>query len=204
MLQNPRQFWLSSRTPYINRSPLSSHIDFLCAAVRQQKPRISKFPILYTSVPFFAPGPEMESSPLETRDRYCYWVFIPTRWMDGDPYGHVNNAQYYSFVDTAVTSMLIDKGVLHGPRSNSIGLCVESGCRFLAPVSFPGTIEAGVRIARVGNSSLRYEVGLFKSGDTQPVAAAYFVHVFVDPETRRPVPLSEEVKASMCALTLDA
>jgi acyl-CoA thioester hydrolase len=146
----------------------------------------------------------MESSPLETRDRYGYWVSIPTRWMDGDPYGHVNNAQYYSFVDTAVTSMLIDKGVLRGPRSNSIGLCVESGCRFLAPASFPGTIDAGVRLARVGNSSLRYEVGLFKAGEAQAVAVAHFTHVFVDPQTRRPVPLSEELKATMRALMLDA
>jgi len=142
----------------------------------------------------------MESSPAETRDRYPYWVSIPTRWMDGDPYGHVNNAQYYSFVDTAVTRMLIDKGVLRGTDSGSIGLCVESGCRFLAPVSFPETIEAGVRVARVGNSSLRYEVGLFKAGAAQALAAAFFVHVFVDPHTRRPAPLSEAAKAAMRAL----
>ncbi len=146
----------------------------------------------------------MESSPVETRERYVYWVSIPTRWMDGDPYGHVNNAQYYSFVDTAVTRMLIDKGALRGPLSGSIGLCVESGCRFLAPVTFPQSIDAGVRVARVGNSSLRYEVGLFKAGEAQAVAVAYFVHVFVDSKTRRIVPLSEEVKAAMRALMLDA
>jgi acyl-CoA thioester hydrolase len=163
-----------------------------------------EFSILYTSVPDLALGREMDGSPAETRERYAYWVSVSTRWMDGDPYGHVNNAQYYSFVDTAVTRMLIDKGVLRGPLSGSIGLCVESGCRFLAPVSFPETIDAGVRIGRVGNSSLRYEVGLFKAGETQPVAVAYFVHVFVDSQTRRPAPLSEEVKASMRALMQDA
>jgi acyl-CoA thioester hydrolase len=146
----------------------------------------------------------MEDSPVETRERYAYWVSLPTRWMDGDPYGHVNNAQYYSFVDTAVTRMLIDKGVLRGPHSKSIGLCVESGCKFLAPVSFPETIDAGVRLGRVGNSSLRYEVGLFKAGGAQAVAVAHFTHVFVDPQTRRPAPLSEEVKAAMRALMLDA
>lgn len=146
----------------------------------------------------------MESHPAETRDRYAYWVSIPTRWMDGDPYGHVNNAQYYSFVDTAVTRMLIDKGALRAPHSRAIGLCVESGCRFLAPVSFPETIDAGVRVGRVGNSSLRYEVGLFKAGEAQPVAVAYFTHVFVDPQTRRSMPLSDEVKATMRALMLDA
>ena len=144
----------------------------------------------------------MEDFRAETRDRYRYWTSIPTRWMDGDPYGHVNNAQYYSFVDTAVTRMLIDKGVLRGPRSQSIGLCVESGCRFLAPVSFPEDVDAGVRIGRVGNSSLRYEVGLFRAGAAEPVAVAYFVHVFVDPQTRRPVPLSEDAKAAMRALML--
>ncbi len=146
----------------------------------------------------------MESLPVETRERYGYWVSMTTRWMDGDPYGHVNNAEFYSFVDTAVTRMLIDKGVLRGPHSKSIGLCVESGCRFFAPVSFPETIDAGVRVARVGNSSLRYEVGLFKAGGAQPVAVAHFTHVFVDPQTRRPLPLSEQAKAAMRALMLSA
>ena len=145
----------------------------------------------------------MESPPTETRNRYSYWVSIPTRWMDCDPYGHVNNAQYYSYVDTAVTRMLIDKGLLRGPASRSIGLCVESGCQFLAPVSFPETIDTGVRVDHVGNSSVHYEVGLFKSGEAQPAAVAYFIHVFVDPQTRRPVPLSEEEKTTMRALMLD-
>jgi len=167
-------------------------------------PAREKGQFLYTSIPFLTLGREMESSPVESRDRYGYWVSIPTRWMDGDPYGHVNNAQYYSFIDTAVTRMLIDKGLLRGSHSKSIGLCVESGCRFLAPITFPETIDTGVRIARVGNSSLRYEVGLFKAREAQPVAVAYFTHVFVDPETRRPVPLSEDAKATMRALMLDA
>ena len=146
----------------------------------------------------------MASVPAETRDRYFHWISIPTRWMDGDPYGHVNNAQYYSFVDTAVTRMLIDKGALRSPQSRSIGLCVESGCQFLAPVTFPEAIDAGVRVARVGNSSLRYEVGLFKAVGTEPVALAFFTHVFVDPDTRRPVALSAEVKSAMRALMLPA
>ena len=144
----------------------------------------------------------MESSIPETRARYPYWVSIPTRWMDGDPYGHVNNAQYYSYVDTAVTRMLYDKGALGETDSKSIGLCVESGCKFLAPVTFPENIDAGVRLGRVGNTSLRYEIGLFKEGEAQAAAVAFFVHVFVDPQTRRPVPLSEEIKAAMRALML--
>lgn len=138
----------------------------------------------------------------ENRDRYLYWVSIPTRWMDGDPYGHVNNVEYYSFIDTAVTRMLLDKGVLRNPAFKGIGLCVESQCQYHAPISFPETIEAGVRIGRTGNSSLRYEVGLFKQGEEHPAAVGSFTHVFVDPETHRPTPLSDEVKQGMQALTL--
>jgi len=130
----------------------------------------------------------------EQRSQYFYWVDIPTRWMDGDPYGHVNNVEYYSFIDTAVTRMLLDKQVLRNPQFQAVGLCVESQCRYYAPISFPETIEAGVRIARIGNSSLRYEVGLFKPGEQEPAAAGYFIHVFVDPDNHRPVPLSDEIK----------
>lgn len=140
----------------------------------------------------------------ESRSRYPYWVSIPTRWMDGDPYGHVNNVEYYSFIDTAVTRMLIDKGVLRNPDFAGIGLCVESHCQYFAPISFPETIEAGVRIGRVGSSSLRYEVGLFRENEQTPAAAGYFVHVFVDPQTNQPVPLSDKVKENMGALTLPA
>lgn len=136
------------------------------------------------------------------RSQYLYWVNVPTRWMDGDPYGHVNNVEYYSFIDTAVTRMLLDKEVLRNPQFQAVGLCVESQCRYHAPISFPETIEAGVRIGRVGNSSLRYEVGLFKQGEEQPAAEGYFVHVFVDPTTHRPVSLNETVKQRMQELML--
>lgn len=138
----------------------------------------------------------------EPRQRYRYWLSIPTRWMDADPYGHVNNAQYYSYVDTVVTDMLIAKQVLRGPHWNAIGLVIESGCKYHAPISFPERLDAGLRIARIGNSSLRYEVGLFKDGESAPAATAFFVHVFVDPESRRPVPLVEPVRAAMQALVL--
>lgn len=139
---------------------------------------------------------------VETRDRYRYWLSIPTRWMDGDPYGHVNNAQYYSFIDTVVTTMLIDKQVLRSPHWNAIGLVIESQCVYSAPITFPEIVEAGLRIGRVGGSSLRYEVALFKQGDDKPAAVAHFVHVFVDPETRRPVSLVEPVRKAMLELTL--
>ncbi|WP_185267087.1 acyl-CoA thioesterase [Halopseudomonas xiamenensis] len=140
----------------------------------------------------------------EQRDQYFYWVDIPTRWMDGDPYGHVNNVEYYSFIDTAVTRMLLEKKILRNPNFRAVGLCVESQCRYYAPISFPETIEAGVRIARVGNSSLRYEVGLFKSGEHKPAAAGYFVHVFVDPDNHRPVSLSAQIRQQIQAVTVPA
>lgn len=146
----------------------------------------------------------MNDKIIETRERYRYWLPIATRWMDGDPYGHVNNVQYYSFIDTVVTTMLIDKQVLRGPHWDAIGLAIESQCNYQAPITFPEVIDAGLRIGRIGNSSLRYEVGLFKQGDTQPAAIGHFVHVFVDPQTRRPVPLVEAVRKAMSELMLPA
>lgn len=140
----------------------------------------------------------------ETRERYRYWLPIATRWMDGDPYGHVNNVQYYSFVDTVVTTMLIDKQVLRSPHWNAIGLTIESQCNYHESITFPEVVDAGLRIGRVGNSSLRYEVAIFRQGRKQPAATAHFVHVFVDPVTRRPVPLAEEVRKAMSALMLPA
>jgi acyl-CoA thioester hydrolase len=139
----------------------------------------------------------------ESRDRYRYWLTIPTRWQDGDPYGHVNNAVYYSFMDTVLTTMLLERGVLRNPSWSAIGLCVESHCEFLAPITFPAQVEGGLRIGKIGNSSLRYEVGLFPAGAGSPAAVGYFVHVFVDANTRRPVPLDAATRAKMIELTLD-
>ncbi len=138
----------------------------------------------------------------ESRDRYRYWLQIPTRWQDGDPYGHVNNVVYYSWFDTALTRMLIDHQVLRSAHWKAIGLCVESHCEFHAAVTFPDTVDAGVRIGRIGNSSLRYEIGLFLQGQQQPCAHGYFVHVFVDPDTRKPVPLVPAVRQEMQMLIL--
>jgi acyl-CoA thioester hydrolase len=103
------------------------------------------------------------------RADYLYFAAIPTRWMDNDVYGHVNNVQYYSFFDTVVNGYLIDKGVLFDS------------------LSFPQTVEAGLRVARLGQSSVRYEIGLFASGADVAAAQGHFVHVYVDRATRRPV-----------------
>lgn len=131
----------------------------------------------------------------ERRPNYPYGIEIPTRWMDCDAYGHVNNVIYYSWFDTAVTRMLFGAGLIWMHDSPIVGLCVESHCEFFAPVAFPDTIEARVRIGRIGDKSLRYEVGLFLPEREEPVAAGYFVHVFVDRETRRPVSLTPEQRA---------
>lgn len=136
------------------------------------------------------------------RADYRFQLEIPTRWADADAYGHVNNVIYYSWFDTAVTRMLYERGVLSLHGKGSIGLCVESQCLYFSPVEFPQTIEAHVRIGRLGDKSLRYEVALFLAGEEAPAAAGHFIHVFVDRETRRPTPLTAEQKAALADLVV--
>jgi len=131
---------------------------------------------------------------METRADYRWFLSIPTRWMDNDVYGHVNNVVYYSYFDTVVNKMLIAEGLLDIERSPTIGLCVESHCAFAAPLMFPETVEAGLRIGRLGTSSVRYEIALFREGIEAPAATGHFVHVFVDRTTRRPEPLDAQAR----------
>jgi len=138
----------------------------------------------------------------ESRERYSYWLNIPTRWQDGDPYGHVNNVVYYSYFDTAINKMLIDYLVLRGPHWDAIGLCVESQCQFHNSITYPETVDTGVRIRHIGNTSVRYELGIFRTGHSSPCASGHFVHVFVDPKTRRPTPLVPPVRDIMNRLML--
>lgn len=130
-----------------------------------------------------------------TRDGYRLFRTITTRWMDNDVYGHVNNVVYYSFFDTAVNAALIEAGVLDPATSAIIGLVVETGCRYAAPLAFPAAIEAGIRVARLGTSSVRYEVGLFAAGEPSAAAEGFFVHVYVDRTTRRPAALPPPLRA---------
>ena len=124
---------------------------------------------------------------------------IATRWMDNDHYGHVNNVAYYSFFDTAVNRVLIEAGLdIHG--GDVIGLAVETGCAFHRPIAFPQALEAGVRVAHLGTSSVRYEVGIFVLGDDAIAAHGHFVHVFVDRSTRRPRPIPDPLRAAMESL----
>jgi acyl-CoA thioester hydrolase len=125
---------------------------------------------------------------------------ITTRWMDNDVYGHVNNVQYYSYFDTVVNGYLIQHHVLDPATSPVIGLVVETQCNYFAPLSFPQTIDAGLRVARLGGTSVRYEVGLFAEGDDLAAAQGHFVHVYVDRITRRPVVLPSALRNALAPL----
>ena len=133
----------------------------------------------------------------EARDRYRRFLTIPTRWMDNDVYGHVNNVVYYSYFDTVVNEYLVSSGSLDIERSPIIGLVVETRCRFFRPVAFPDTVHAGLRVARLGNSSVRYEVGLFRNDESAAAAQGHFVHVYVDRETRKPTALPPEMREAL-------
>jgi acyl-CoA thioester hydrolase len=136
----------------------------------------------------------------DQRDQYFHLSSISTRWMDNDVYGHVNNVQYYSFFDTVVNRYLIDAGALDIHHGEVIGLVVETHCNYFAPLAFPQDVEAGLRVAQVGRSSVRYEVGLFAPGQPLAAAAGHFVHVYVDRDNRRPVPLPGALLAALAPL----
>lgn len=140
--------------------------------------------------------------PTETRDRYAHLTTLDTRWMDNDAYGHVNNVVYYSFFDTAVNRWLIARGALDVAASPAIGLVVETQCRYLQPITFPDQVTAGLRVAHVGRSSVRYEIALFRNDEPTAAAVGHFVHVYVDRTTRRAVPVPDAVRAALAALRL--
>jgi len=121
------------------------------------------------------------------RSQYRHFETITTRWADNDAYGHVNNVVYYSWFDTVVNRYLIGAGVLDIEHGATIGLVVETHCNYFASIAFPQNVEAGLRVARIGASSVRYEIGLFAEGAPLAAACGHFVHVYVDRETRRPV-----------------
>jgi len=131
--------------------------------------------------------------------RAAYRAFraITTRWMDNGVYGHMNNVVHYSLFDTAVNGWLVEKGVLDIHAGARIGLAVETGCRYFAELAFPDIVTAGLRVAHIGNSSVRYEVGLFRNGEGQAAAEGFFVHVYVDRATRRPVRLDDALRATL-------
>jgi acyl-CoA thioester hydrolase len=130
----------------------------------------------------------------EHRTAYKAFREITTRWMDNDVYGHVNNVIYYSYFDTAVNHYLIDVGYLDLSSSAVIGLVVETQCSYLNPIVFPDRVTAGIRVAKIGTSSVRYEIGLFRNADETASAQGHFTHVYVDRASKRPVPLPEALR----------
>jgi acyl-CoA thioester hydrolase len=134
---------------------------------------------------------------IETREAYAHLSTIDTRWMDNDAYGHVNNVVYYSFFDTAVNRWLIERGLLDVASSPAIGLVVETQCRYLAPITFPDRVTAGIRVARIGRSSVRYEIGLFRNDELSASAVGYFVHVYVDRASRTSVSVPDAIRRAL-------
>ncbi|MBU6436917.1 MAG: acyl-CoA thioesterase [Betaproteobacteria bacterium] len=142
---------------------------------------------------------EPRAQPL-TRDHFRHFLSLTTRWMDNDVYGHLNNVVYYSLFDTVVNRTLIERGVLDPQASDVIGLVVHTQCHYFAPLAFPQEVQAGVRVAHMGQSSVRYALGLFAADAPLSAAHGEFVHVYVDRITRRPVPLPAPLRAALQSL----
>ena len=136
------------------------------------------------------------------RDAYRHFQAIPTRWKDNDVYGHVNNVVYYSYFDTVVNQYLIQQKALDIENSQVVGLVVETGCQYFAPIAFPDLVTAGLRVAKIGNSSVRYEIGIFRNAEQDGSAQGFFVHVYVDRITRRPAELPAAVRAAVGRILL--
>jgi acyl-CoA thioester hydrolase len=131
----------------------------------------------------------------ESRDRYRHFLAVPTRWMDNDAYRHVNNVVYYSWFDTVVNGYLVARGALEIDSGAVIGLVVETHCEYFSPIAFPDVAHAGLRVARLGTSSVRYEIGIFRNDEQRAAAQGHFVHVYVDRATSRPVPLPARLRS---------
>jgi len=138
-----------------------------------------------------------EKPPIGTRDQYPHFLPIPTRWMDNDLYGHVNNVVYYSYFDTVVNRYLIDPGGLDIHNGTVVGIVAETQCRFFKSFTYPETVQAGLRVGRLGNSSVRYEIGLFAEGEDAARAEGHFVHVFVERGSNRPVPIPGGIRKAL-------
>jgi acyl-CoA thioester hydrolase len=136
------------------------------------------------------------SAPLPARSDYVHHAPIQTRWKDNDVYGHVNNVVYYSYFDTVINEWLVREGGLDVVASAVIGLCVESHCSYVAPASYPEALVAGVRVGKLGRTSVRYELGIFRASG-ELCAHGWFVHVFVDRATRRPTPPPDRLRAAL-------
>jgi acyl-CoA thioester hydrolase len=140
----------------------------------------------------------------DTRAVFAHFRRMDTRWNDNDAYGHINNVVYYAFFDTAVNAYLIQSGTLDIRNSTVIGLVVETQCQYFKPIAYPDTVHAGIRVAKLGTSSVRYEIGLFRNDDDAAAAQGHFVHVYTDRATNRPVPIPDETRRALSALVMPA
>lgn len=136
----------------------------------------------------------------QTRRDFRHFHAIPTRWMDNDIYGHVNNVHYYSYFDTAVNRFLIDQGVLDIHQGEIVGFVVETTCSYFQPLAFPDVVHVGIRVARLGNASVRYELGLFRNDEDRVAAAGHFVHVYVNRESGLSVAMPEATRQVLSTL----
>ena len=134
------------------------------------------------------------------RNSYRCYMTIATRWADNDAYGHVNNTAFYQWFDTAVNAWLVEAGLLDIETGDPIGLVVETGCSYFAPLSFPGDVEVGIALEKLGTSSVTYRIGVFGSGQVEPAAQGHFTHAYVGRDSRRPAPLPEEWRSKLEAL----
>ncbi|RYF60942.1 MAG: acyl-CoA thioesterase [Comamonadaceae bacterium] len=153
-----------------------------------------------SSTPVQAPGAPAKPVP-HPRTAYRTFRTIQTRWADNDLYGHVNNVVYYSWFDTAVNSMLIERGALDIHAGATVGFVVETRCNYFAPLAFPQIVEAGIRVGAIGTASVRYEIALFAEGADRAAAQGHFTHVYVDRQTQRPVALPPALRSVVESLS---
>ena len=139
-------------------------------------------------------------APITTRADYLDFYPLQTRWLDNDAYGHMNNVVHYSLFDTAVNGWLIERGLLDPRKSETYGLVVESGCKYHAEMGFPDRVTAGLRVARLGSSSIKYEVDLFRNDENTATAEGFFIHVYVNRESHRPSPIEDERRVAFQSL----
>ena len=138
------------------------------------------------------------------REEFKAWTKIPTRWMDDDTFGHVNNVVYYSYFDTAINGHLIKITGKDIRKLEAIGIVVENGCTFHKELSFPQIIEAGLSVEKIGNTSIKYRIGLFREGESEPSASGYFVHVYVDHVRRRPITVPEKIREALKPIIINS
>ena len=142
----------------------------------------------------------MSRDPLHPRASYRHWAKIQTRWGDNDVYGHVNNTIHYQWFDTVVNAWLIEHGLLDIEHGNPIGLVVETGCRYALSLAYPQAVDIGLALERLGGSSVTYRLGVFAEGSEEAAAQGHFTHVYVDRESRRPVPLPDQWREKLAKL----